>query len=150
MRQNNHVIKLAAARDAMLPCIITTDADTCEGAQTRQRHMDLLRIDEANFIDLSLERRRPSLFNKSRSCRRSSFSLRSRASSWLMSSCGPESKSFSAKLRRQRSSVDLPMLRSSATDEMLRPLVVKIRTASRLNSSVNSRCFNSKSPVSLV
>ncbi len=62
MRQNNHVIKLAAARDAMLPCIITTDADTCEGAQTRQRHMDLLRIDEANFIDLSLERRRPSLF----------------------------------------------------------------------------------------
>ena len=112
--------------------------------------MGLLRVDERKLHRLvSRAKKAVAFFNNSRSCRRSSFF--SKTGKLLVHVLmGPESKSFSAILRRQRSSVDLPMPRSLATDEMLRPLVVKIRTASRLNSSVNSRRFNFKSPVSLI
>src|SRR5208283_2542198 len=77
----------------------------------------------------------------SRSCRRSSFSLRRRVSSLPTSSCGPSSKSLCSCSERHRLNVDLAMPRSFATRSTLRPLVSVSRTASRLNSFVNRLCL---------
>src|SRR4051794_15044195 len=78
----------------------------------------------------------------SRSCRRISFSRRSRFSSAVTSlSAAAGSTARRSRLRpTHRTSVDSPIPRSPAISRCVRPLVCARRTASSSNSFVNRRC----------
>ena len=80
----------------------------------------------------------------SRSCRRISFSRRSRLSSTITSSVLTGSAIAGTRSRLlliQRVSVESPTPRSSAICRFVRPLVPTSRTASSSNSFVNRFCF---------
>ena len=78
----------------------------------------------------------------SRSCRRISFSRRSRLSSAATSLAAADgSTACRSRLRpSQRTNVDSPIPRSPAISRWVRPLVCARRTASSSNSFVNRRC----------
>src|SRR5680860_1493806 len=138
--QQDHVLGLALARGPLLPRVETADADVQGGARSLNRNLSPLCIDQRKIHRLvSLAKKAVAFFSKSLSARRSSFSRRKRASSFSTSSCGPAINSARSSLRFQVPSDDTPTPRSSATALIVRPLVAKIRTASRRNASSITR-----------
>src|SRR4051794_22687270 len=143
MRQQHHVVTLAAAGWPTFPGEIAALADAEHAAQAVDRELRFCPIDEREPHRLpSRTKKAVAFFRMSRSCRRISFSRRSRFSSAVTSlSAAAGSIAPPSRLRPiQRTSVDSPIPRSPAISRCVRPLVCARRTASSLNSLVNRRC----------
>jgi len=145
MRQHHQVIALPPAGRTILPGEIAALADAEHLAQAVYGEILLRLIDERKPHRLpSRAKKAVARFSMSRSCRRISFSRRSRFNSAAISACGAWSGITVSRSRRRpihRTSVDRPTPRSSATSRCVRPLVATSRTASSSNSFVNRRCF---------
>src|SRR5665811_694507 len=87
MSKENHIIQLPPARTASLPSVVATDANIQQRTQSKDGQFCLLGIDETESHRLvSLAKKAVAFFKRSRSWRKSSFSLRRRASSFSVSS----------------------------------------------------------------
>src|SRR6186997_185639 len=143
MRQQHHVVALAAAGWPTSPGEIAALADAEYAAQAVDRECRFCPIDEREPHRLpSRAKKAVAFFRMSRSCRRISFSRRSRFSSAVTSlSAAAGSTAPRSRFRPiQRTSVDSPIPRSPAISRCVRPLVCTRRTASSSNSFVNRRC----------
>src|SRR3954454_1405648 len=143
MRQQHHVVTLAAAGWPTSPGEIAALADAEHAAQAVDRECRFRPIDEREPHRLpSRTKKAVAFFRMSRSCRRISFSRRTRFSSAVTSlSAATGSTAPRSRLRPiQRTSVDSPIPRSPAISRCVRPLVCAKRTASSSNSFVNRRC----------
>src|SRR4029077_446186 len=143
MRQQHHVVALAAADQSTSPGEIATLANTKHAAQAMDGEFRFCPIDEREPHRLpSRAKKAVAFFRMSRSWRRISFSRRSRFSSAVTSlSAAAGSTACRSRLRPiQRTSVDSPIPRSPAISRCVRPLVCTKRTASSANSFVNRRC----------
>src|SRR5712672_1596640 len=143
MRQQHHVVTLAAASWPTSPGEIAALANPEHTAQAMGGKLRFRPIDEREPHRLpSRTKKAVAFFRMSRSCRRISFSRRSRFSSAVTSLATPDgSIACRSRLRPiQRTSVDRPIPRSPAISRCVRPLVRARRTASSANSFVNRRC----------
>src|ERR1044071_4440628 len=143
MRQQYHVVALAATGWPTSPGEIAALADAEYAAQAVDGELRFCPIDEREPHRLpSRAKKAVAFFRMSRSCRRISFSRRSRFSSAVTSlSAAAGSPARPSRLRPiQRTSVDSPIPRSLAISRCVRPLVCARRTASSLHSFVNRRC----------
>src|SRR4051812_36477018 len=143
MRQQHHVVALAAAGWPTSPGEIAALADAEHAAQAVDRELRFRPMDERKPHRLpSRAKKAVAFFRMSCSCRRISFSRRSRFSSAVTSLCAAAgSTAPRSRLRPiQRTSVDSPIPRSPAISRCVRPLVCARRTASSANSFVNRRC----------
>src|SRR4051812_24033684 len=143
MRQQHHVVMLAATGGPTSPGEIAALADAEHAAQAVDRELRFRPIDEREPHRLpSRAKKAVAFFRMSRSCRRISFSRRSRFSSAVTSlSAAAGSTARRSRLRpTHRTSVDSPIPRSPAISRCVRPLVCARRTASSSNSFVNRRC----------
>src|SRR3954471_331916 len=143
MRQQHHVVTLAAASWPTSPGEIAALANPEHTAQAMGGKLRFRPIDEREPHRLpSRTKKAVAFFRMSRSCRRISFSRRSRFSSAVTSLATPDgSTACRSRLRPiQRTSVDRPIPRSPAISRCVRPLVCTRRTASSANSFVNRRC----------
>jgi hypothetical protein len=143
MRQQHHVVTLAAAGQPTSPGKIAALADTKHAAQAVDGELRFRPIDERESHRLpSRTKKAVAFFRMSRSWRRISFSRRSRFSSAVTSlSAAIGSTACRSRLRPiQRTSVDRPIPRSPAISRCVRPLVCTRRTASSANSFVNGHC----------
>src|SRR4051795_13744658 len=143
MRQQHHVVTLAAASWPTSPGEIAALANPEHTAQAMGGKLRFRPIDEREPHRLpSRTKKAVAFFRMSRSCRRISFSRRSRFSSAVTSLATPDgSTACRSRLRPiQRTSVDRPIPRSPAISRCVRPLVYTRRTASSSNSFVNRRC----------
>ena len=155
MRQHHHVAVLSPAGRAVLPGEIAVLADAEHLSEAVYGEILLRLIDErephpsAGRSDRWCSGLRPSLtkkavarFNMSRSCRRISFSRRSRLRT-IITSCALDASGIATARSRllliQRISVDSPTPRSSAICRLVRPLVPTSRTASSSNSNRERR-----------
>ena len=103
MRQQHHVIALAAARRPTAPGKIAALADTEYAAQTMDREFRFRRIDEREPHRLPARAKKAvAFFRMSRSWRRISFSRRSRFSSAVTS---PSAAVVGSAARRSRLSI---------------------------------------------
>src|SRR4029077_2456099 len=143
MRQQHHVVALAAAGQPTSPGKIAALADTKHAAQAVDGELRFRPIDEREPHRLpSRAKKAVAFFRMSRPWRRISFSRRSRFSSAVTSlSAATGSTACRSRLRPiQRTRVDRPIPRSPAISRCVRPLVCTRRTASSANSFVNRRC----------
>src|SRR5215208_2294138 len=143
MRQQHHVVALAATGWPTSPGEIAALADAEHTAQAVDREFRFRPIDQREPHRLpSRAKKAVAFFRMSRSCRRISFSRRSRFSSAVTSlSAAAGSTARRSRLRpTHRTSVDSPIPRSPAISRCVRPLVCARRTASSSNSFVNRRC----------
>ncbi len=134
MRQQHHVLVLAAAGRAPLPGEVATLTDAKDAAETVHGELLLRLVDELEAHRLpSLAKKAVARFRMSRSWRRISFSRRSRFNSAARSGgADPTGASAARSLLRpiQRTSVESPTPRSSAISRWVLPLVRTRRTAS--------------------
>src|SRR4051812_25627764 len=143
MRQQHPVVALAAASWPTSPGEIAALADAEYAAQAVDGELRFRLIDECKPHRLpSRAKKAVAFFRISRSCRRISFSRRSRFSSTVTSlSAAAGSTARRSRLRPiQRTNVDSPIPRLPAISRCVRPLVCARRTASSSNSFVNRRC----------
>src|SRR3954454_1516814 len=143
MRQQHHVFTLAATGWPISPGEIAALADAEHAAQTVDGEFRFRPINEREPHRLpSRAKKAAAFFRMSRSCRRISFSRRSRFSSAVTPlSAAAGSPARPSRLRPiHRTSVDSPIPRSLAISRCVRPLVCARRTAPSLNSFVNRRC----------
>src|SRR3954451_17270136 len=143
MRQQHHVVTLAAASWPTSPGEIAALANLEHTTQVMDGKLRFRPIDEREPHRLpSRTKKAVAFFRMSRSCRRISFSRRSRFSSAVTSLAAADgSTACRSRLRpTQRTSVDSPIPRSPAISRWVRPLVCARRTASCSNSLVNRRC----------
>src|ERR1044071_2859625 len=143
MRQQHHVVALVATGWPTSPGGIAALADAEHAAQAVDGEFRFRPVDEREPHRLPSRAKKAVAFLRiSRSCRRISFSRRSRFSSAVTSlSAAAGSTAFPSRLRPiQRTSVDSPTPRSLAISRCVRPLDCARRTASSLNSFVNRRC----------
>src|SRR6478609_1834996 len=143
MCQQHHVVALAATGWPISPGEIAALADAEHAAQAVDGELRFRPIDERKPHRLpSRTKKAVAFFRMSRSCRRISFSRRSRFSSAVTSLCAAAgSTAPRSRLRPvQRTSVDSPIPRSPAISRCVRPLVCAKRTASSSNAFVNRRC----------
>ena len=129
---------------AIFPCIITADTDSHHAAHLLHGHHGLVRINELIPHRLVSQKRfgtkkAVAFFNRSRSCRKISFSLRNLASSLVISGSGVVNGSASRSSRFHLFNVERPKSKSPAICLIVLPLLANNPTASRLNSAVNSR-----------
>src|ERR1700704_5059638 len=143
MCQQHHVVPLAAAGWPTPPGEIAALTNTKPTAQAIDGEFRFRPIDEREPHRLpSRAKKAVAFFRMSRSCRRISFSRRSRFSSAVISLVAADgSTARRSRLRPiQRTSVESPIPRSPAIARCVRPLVCTRRTASSSNSFVNRRC----------
>src|SRR5260221_12235476 len=143
MCQQHRVVTLAAACRPISPGKIAALTTTTRATQLVDGEWCSRPIDERDPHRLpSRAKKAVAFFRMSRSCRRISFSRRSRFSSAVTSlSAATGSTACRSRLRPiQRTSVDRPIPRSPAISRCVRPLVCTRRTASSANSFVNRRC----------
>src|SRR3954453_8483039 len=143
MRQQHHVVMLATTSWPTSPGEIAALANPEHTAQAMDGKFRFGPIDEREAHRLpSRTKKAVAFFRMSRSCRRISFSRRSRFSSAVTSLAAADgSTACRSRLRpTQRTSVDSPIPRSPAISRWVRPLVCARRTASCSNSFVNRRC----------
>src|SRR3954454_22976979 len=143
MRQQHPVVALATASWPTSPGEIAALADAEHAAQAVDGELRFRPINEREPHRLpSRAKKAVAFFRMSRSCRRISFSRRSRFSSAATSlSAVAGSTARPSRLQPiQRTSVDSPIPRSPAISRCVRPLVCARRTASSSNSLVNRRC----------
>src|ERR1700680_1861565 len=142
MCQQHHVVTLATAGWPTSPGEIAALADTKHAAQAMDGEFRFRPIDEREPHRLpSRAKKAVAFFRMSRSCRRISFSRRSRFSSAATSLAAADGATARRSRLRpiQRTSVDSPIPRSPAISRCVRPLVCTRRTASSSNSFV-TRC----------
>src|SRR3979490_1708220 len=124
-------------------CEIAALTNTKHTAQAMDGEFRFRPVDEREPHRLpSRAKKAVAFFRMSRSCRRISFSRRSRFSSAVISPVPADgSPARRSRLRPiQRTSVESPIPRSPAIARCVRPLVCTRRTASSSNSFVNRRC----------
>ena len=144
MRQQHHVLVLAAAGRAPLPGEVATLTDAKDAAETVHGELLLRLVDELEAHRLPpLATKAGTRFRMSRSWRRILFSRRSRFSSAAISGdADPTGASAAGSQLRpiQRTSVESPTPRPSAISRWGLPLARTRRTFSSSNSAVNRRC----------
>ena len=141
VEQKNHIIVLALARLLRIPRMEATGADVHHWTHPVIRHRGLVRIIEPEPLRfVHFAKKAATFFYRSRSCFRTSFSLRSQASSLVRSEFGVVTTISTLRYCHfQRLKVESPSNRSLATCTIVRSLLAISSIVSSLNSALNSR-----------